>query len=166
MKRIFFLSAVSLAFFAGYAQQTTVKCGQNYVEQTLTDYFGSYEELRNEYLNEVSKYPDTYPGAEANIFKVPVVVHIIYDSPENNISRAQVLDAINVLNRDYRRQNADTANTRTIFKSVDADIEIEFELARKDPNGNCTEGITRPFSNLTNNAFNNVKPLINWDNTR
>ncbi len=166
MKKFFFLSALIMVVFLGYAQQTTVKCGQDYVEQTLTDYFGSYEELRNEYLNEVAKYPDTYPGAEANVFKVPVVVHIIYDNPENNISRQQVLDAIRVINRDYRRLNADTVNTRAIFKSVAADIEIEFELARKDPNGNCTEGITRTFSNLTNNAFNNVKPLINWDNTR
>ena len=70
------------------------------------------------------------------------------------------------LNEDYRRLNADTADTRSIFKSVAADVEVEFQLARLDPSGNCTEGITRTYSTLTNNASNNVKSLISWNNKR
>lgn len=166
MKKALFLLTTLFTLFATYAQQTTVKCDQEYVKQTLTDHFGSYEELRNDVEAELAKYPDAGPGAEAIVFTVPVVVHVIYDKPENNISRAQVLDAIRILNRDYRRRNADTANTRALFKPVAADVEIEFQLAKLDPNGNCTDGITRTFSSLTNNASNNVKPLVHWDNNK
>jgi hypothetical protein len=35
------------------------------------------------------------------------------------------------------------------FLSIVADAEIEFRLARKDANGNCTKGITRTFSTAT-----------------
>lgn len=166
MKKALFLFTAFIAIFSTYAQQTSIKCGQEYVEQTLIDHFGNLEELRNDVEVELAKYPDAGPGPEANVFTIPVVVHIIYNKPENNISRAQVVDAIRVLNRDYRRMNADTTNTRALFKPVAADIEIEFELARLDPNGNCTDGITRTFSNLTDNASNNVKPLSNWNNAR
>jgi PKD repeat protein len=165
MKKVFSLFFGMVVLFGSYAQEVNIKCGEAYVEQTLADYFGSYEEIRNAYLNEVAKYPDAGHATE-NVYIVPVVVHVIYDTPENNITRAQVLDAIRVLNRDYRRMNVDTANTRAIFKPVAADIQIEFQLAKKDPGGNCTDGITRTFSSLTNGAFNNVKPLSNWDNTK
>lgn len=174
MKKTIFLFVALLTLIGSYAQQNPAKCGEDFVEQSLTNYFGDYEELRNEMLFEMSKYPDSAPGTESNPYVVPVVVHIIYNTPENNISRDQVLDAINLLNRDFRRRNSDTTNTRTIFKPDAADIEVEFRLAKKDPSGNCTEGITRTFSNLTVNASNgvspppqnNVKSLINWPRSR
>ncbi len=100
----------------------------------------------------------------ATVYKIPVVVHVIYNSYEDNISKAQILDALAVLNEDFRRLNADTGSTRPLFKGVAADIEVEFELAKLDPNFNCTDGITRTYSPLSVNARNNVKPLVHWDN--
>ncbi len=100
------------------------------------------------------------------IHRIPVVVHIIYSNQIDNISDAQVFDAIQILNEDTRRTNSDASNLRSIFNSVAADIEVEFVLAKKDPNGNCTNGITRTQSNLSLNANDNVKSLINWDNKK
>ena len=100
------------------------------------------------------------------IHRIPVVVHIIYSNQIDNISDAQVFDAIQILNEDSRRTNSDASNLRSIFNSVAADIEVEFVLAKKDPNGNCTNGITRTQSNLSLNANDNVKSLINWDNKK
>ncbi|MCB0396607.1 MAG: T9SS type A sorting domain-containing protein [Flavobacteriales bacterium] len=93
---------------------------------------------------------------------IPVVVHIIHEGGTENISEAQVIDGIRVLNEDFRRLNADASNTHSAWQSVAADCEVEFRLAQKDPNGNCTNGITRTYSELTNDARNNVKGLIMW----
>ena len=98
--------------------------------------------------------------------KIPVVVHIIYSNQNDNISDAQVFDAIQILNEDSRRTNSDASNLRSIFSSVAADMEVEFVLAKKDPNGYCTNGITRTQSNLSLNANDNVKSIINWDNKK
>ena len=51
-------------------------------------------------------------------------------------------DAIAVINEDFRRLNADTVDTRSAFLGVAADCEIQFELAKLNPQGNCTTGIT------------------------
>lgn len=164
MKNFFLL--VAFLFIATVYAQPDVKCGHDYVVQTLTDAYGDYRKIRNDFFEEIATLEQDVQGQEATVLTVPVVFHIIHDKPEDNITRAQVLDALRVLNEDYRRLNADTSNTRSIFKSVAADVEVEFVLARLDPNGNCTEGITRTSSALTNNASNNVKSLISWNNRR
>ena len=103
---------------------------------------------------------------ESVLHRIPVVVHIMYHNQSANISDAQILSALAILNQDFRRHNPDTANLRSIFHSVAADVEIEFELAMIDPNGNCTSGITRTQTPLSTTANNNVKSLIGWDNTK
>lgn len=74
---------------------------------------------------------------------IPVVFHIIHDHGIENISDAQVLDAVAILNEDFRKQNADTSAIVAPFGPLAADCEIEFRLAQIDPNGNCTNGIDR-----------------------
>lgn len=97
---------------------------------------------------------------------IPVVFHVIHQGGSENISKEQIEDQIRVLNEDFTRTNADTVNTRNVFKPVAANPNINFRLAQKDPQGNCTEGITRTFSTQTSNAGDNVKALIWWDNTK
>jgi hypothetical protein len=88
------------------------------------------------------------PTAPANIINIPVVVHIVYNSPDQNISDAQVLSQINVLNKDYSRQNADTNNTPVVFRRVAANCGFQFALARVDSLGYATSGIIRRHTNI------------------
>ncbi len=97
---------------------------------------------------------------------IPVVFHVIHEGGAENISKAQMLDQIEKLNMDMRRLNADTVNTPGPFKPLAGDTNIEFKVATKDPNGNCTDGIVRVFSTLTNNARNNVKALSYWPSNK
>lgn len=99
---------------------------------------------------------------KSTVVTIPVVFHVIHEYGPENISKDQILDQLRILNEDYRRTNADKVNTRAIFASVAADVEIEFVLATKDPDGNCTEGINRIYSPLTNDARDNVKALTDW----
>lgn len=97
---------------------------------------------------------------------IPVVVHVIHANGPENISKAQILSEIDALNRDFRRNNSDTTATPGPFKSIAADCEIEFQMAKLDPNGNCTDGINRVYSPLTVYARNNVKSLIYWPSNK
>jgi hypothetical protein len=80
------------------------------------------------------------------VVTIPVVIHVVYnvnDSANQNIPDSVIYSQIAVLNEDYRKLNANYSNIRSIFDTISADIEIEFCLATKDPDGNYTTGITR-----------------------
>ena len=83
------------------------------------------------------------PVTNGTIYKIPVVVHVVYNTSAQNISDNQVQTQIAVLNEDYRRLNADKSNTPSAFASVAADAEIEFCLASVSPSGGATTGIIR-----------------------
>lgn len=96
---------------------------------------------------------------------IPVVVHVIHEGGSENISKAQIIDMIRVLNEDYNRKNADTVNTPVPWRPIAGHLNVEFKLAKLDPLGNCTEGINRIYSNKTNNAsdINGMKALSYWN---
>jgi hypothetical protein len=79
---------------------------------------------------------------------IPVVVHVLYKAAGQNLSDEQVNSQIDALNRDFRRRNGDTANTPDRFKSVAADIQIQFQLATADPKGRATTGIIRKYTDV------------------
>lgn len=100
---------------------------------------------------------------------IPVVFHIIHQYGAENISKQKVLDQIDNLNKAWRAFNSDTSKINPIFKGLKADCKVEFRLAKKDPYGNCTEGIERIVSSATYSNINNeeaVKDLSRWDNKK
>jgi len=89
-----------------------------------------------------------------SIISIPVVVHVVYNNNNENISDQQIQSQIDILNEDFRRQNADAVNTPSAFLSVAADTEIEFCLATEDANGNTTTGITRTSTSQSSFSTN------------
>lgn len=94
---------------------------------------------------------------------IPVVVHVLHYNGAGNISKTQIEDGIRVLNEDFQKLNSDTSSIRSVFKPYASDVEIEFRLAKKDLNGNCTEGITRTNTALTFDKRNEVKAVSYWN---
>ena len=90
-------------------------------------------------------------------YVIPVVFHIIHNYGQENISDAQVYDAIRVMNEDYSKGNPDTTLIAPSFLGIAADCQIEFRLANKDPQGNCTNGIDRVVSPLTMGGDDDAK---------
>lgn len=84
------------------------------------------------------------------VYTIPVVFHILHTNGSENISDAQVSDALAILNRDFRRLNSDANNVYTSFQGMPTDAEINFVFATVAPNGNCFSGITRTVSPTTN----------------
>jgi PKD repeat protein len=94
-------------------------------------------------------------GSEkSTVYTIPVVFHILHNGGVENISDAQIIDAMAILNRDYRLLNADANNVQSDFAGMPSDIEIEFALARKAPDGTCFSGITRTLTSLTSDGSN------------
>jgi len=80
------------------------------------------------------------------VIKIPVVVHVLYNNSQQNISDEQVISQIISLNKDFRRQNADTVNTPAVFKKLAADTRIQFCMAKVDPKGKYTTGILHKYT--------------------
>ncbi|WP_225309339.1 M43 family zinc metalloprotease [Larkinella humicola] len=91
------------------------------------------------------------------VYRIPVVVHVVHTNSSgfvggannSNISDEQIASQIRVLNEDYRRM-VDTRGFNT--NPIGADTGIEFFLARTDPDGLQTTGITRHYTQKT--SFN------------
>ena len=103
------------------------------------------------------------------IITIPIVVHVIYNGQAvgtaPNISDVQVESQITVLNQDFRKTGPGS-NTNP----VGADTEIQFVLAKQDPNGNPTNGIDRVSlckDSWTNSDIETIlKPNTIWDPTQ
>ncbi|MBA3970730.1 MAG: T9SS type A sorting domain-containing protein [Bacteroidetes bacterium] len=95
-------------------------------------------------------YKENNDRAMPPVYIIPVVFHILHEGGPENISDAQILDEMRILNEDFRKTNADISAVVPAFTSIAADCEIEFRLAQKDPLGNCTNGIDRIYSSETN----------------
>jgi hypothetical protein len=110
----------------------------------------------------------THSKTAATIITIPVVVHVIHNGQAigtaPNISDAQVQSQITVLNQDFRRMLGTPGYNNNM---VGADVQIEFVLAKQDPNGNPTNGIDRV--NMCQDSWSEtdinktVKPLTIWD---
>jgi hypothetical protein len=77
------------------------------------------------------------------IVRIPVVVHVVYKESHENISMRQIRTQIAVLNRDYRARNTDLDKTPGVWRGLVADTRVQFFLAKRDPRGRATEGVTR-----------------------
>jgi hypothetical protein len=66
----------------------------------------------------------------ATTIEIPVVVHVLYNTAEENISDAQVQSQIDVLNEDYNLRNSDRNQVPSLFSGVVADIGVKFVLSQ------------------------------------
>ncbi len=104
--------------------------------------------------------------AQNNLKIIPVVFHIVHNYGAENISDAQINDAITRLNIDYNKTNIDTIpglNTYGPFNDRRANVGLEFRLAKIDPNGNCTNGIDRVHDIRTDYAYYDLCSDYAWD---
>src|SRR5205085_6334290 len=77
------------------------------------------------------------------VVTIPVVFHIVYNSPSQNISDAQCQAQLSQLNLDFAKLNSDASAIPAVWQGTAANTNIQFCLAQKDPNGIATSGIER-----------------------
>jgi len=91
--------------------------------------------------------------AAQDLLTVPVVVHVVYNNENQNLSDDIIYSQINALNRDFRKQNDDLLKVDNRFTNLIADANIQFKLTNLDPNNQESSGITR--TKTTHGVFGN-----------
>ena len=120
------------------------KCGTELITQKMMNMYPQYKNAREKVNLETKKWIKEHQhNISKTIITIPVVVHVVWKTQQQNISDTQIQSQIDVLNKDYRRTNIDQINTPSVWQSIAADCEIEFCLAQTDPNGQSTNGINR-----------------------
>ena len=74
---------------------------------------------------------------------IPVVIHVLWHEQADNLPEDQLRSQVDVLNEDFRFRNADRDSIPAPFRNEAGDALVEFALARRDPRGLATNGITR-----------------------
>ncbi|MCS6917355.1 MAG: M43 family zinc metalloprotease [Chitinophagales bacterium] len=154
------IALVIIPLLAGstHAQPPVRQCGTMEVDRQLRLTDPEYAKNRESIELFTQKWIQENPAGLRNVVTIPVVFHVVYNTTAENISDAQLMSQLDVLNEDFRRLNPDAGSTRAGFAAVAADCEIEFCLAQRDPNGNPTNGIVRVYTTKTSfNSNNDVK---------
>jgi len=139
-------------------------CWHSEYEQLLEKHYPGISELADRTFEKAKTSPLEKTPSE--VLRIPVVVHIVYNSSIFNLNDLQIERQIEVLNKDFQRLNDDAWKTRDVFSDVIGNPNIEFYLAKIDPNGLATNGIVRthasktsPYSDIVIDSFEDYENL-------
>lgn len=129
------------------------------------DFAIQWESIEKKKSDFIKLIRDTDSEAKKNSsvkYRIPVVVHVIHEFGPEYLSDEQIKSQIDILNEDYQKK----AGTKG--DGPGGNPQIEFFLAKMDPEGNCSSGITRTISSYTvqETADGSIKKLVNWDTNR
>jgi hypothetical protein len=155
---ILFIAAItSLVAFSGYNSphepgdsefnlNSKKNCGTMEFNNVQMERYPEFKMNREE----IEKFTKEYVLNEnRSVVTIPVVFHVVYNTTEQNISDAQLMSQLDILNKDFNKLNSDTINTPGPFKPLAANVQVQFCLAQRDPGGNATTGITRTMTSIT-----------------
>lgn len=159
-----FLVCSTLTVFGQQDEEviTHRKCGHSEYVHKLMEQDPGFELRREQIEKDMEQWIQANPleasGQQKVVYTIPVVVHVLYNTSVQNIAHSRIQEQIDVLNKDFRKLNTDVGTTPLAFKPKVADVEFQFCLAQRDPQGNWTNGVTR--TQTTKTSFS-----INDDNT-
>ncbi|NVJ87093.1 MAG: T9SS type A sorting domain-containing protein [Algoriphagus sp.] len=158
------------------SHQHNEKCGHGVIEQLLVKEMGFFgtRDFFEDWIDQKIEAQRNQPQILAKTLEekrlIPVVVHVVHNgTPEGegaNIPFSQIENQIRILNEDFNRLNPDADRTPTEFLPVAASANIEFVLAKQDPNGLPTNGVVRiegPNSSYLPDDATIIGQLTQWD---
>lgn len=143
--------ATFLIYFSFVANIYSQRCGSHILSEKIKSDTG-FVNIQNN-IQRVAQSRMANSTADV-VYTIPIVVHVLYNNANQNISDAQILSQIEILNKDYRLLNNNFSSTPSAFVPLAGDALIQFALAKKDPKGLPTNGITRTFTNTAAFEFN------------
>lgn len=159
------LGLVLAGFNLGFSQETKIyPCA---TDEAMEARFKEDPSARARYEAAQKQFQDDYLQYSQNRsanktaaveFTVPVVFHILHQGGAENVSDQACIDALKQVNEDFARLGSDTSSIFTPFKSLYINSDIKFMLAKKDPNGNCINGIVRHIDPKTNWSQGQANP--------
>lgn len=146
---LFAISTLSLSYTAIAQESTNPQYKPCNTYEAMEEVFKNDPSAKARYEASQAQFELEYAQAVQNqktmktaatIYTVPVVFHIM--GPQN-ISDQVIINALDQINKDYSKTGADVGTINATFAPLYVDAEIRFALAKKDPLGNCTNGIIR-----------------------
>jgi PKD repeat protein len=162
------IACLSILGTTSYAQ-TIIPCGTNeaidYCIKNVPGYKAQMEAKTQAIEQEIqakltgmAAKTSTLPASYT--FTIPTVFHILHLGEAigtgSNISDAACIAALAQVNRDYARKNADTTSIDPLYEPLYVNSRIQLQLAKKDPQGNCTSGIIHHYNPNTNWKQNDI----------
>ena len=133
-------------------------CAFDHYHEKRLDSDKSYRSRYQKTLTNIKQAQKSSYRMASEVYQVPVVVHVMHKGEPigrgSNISDKDVRAGIRYLNNYWRKISG------TLGDGNGVDMEIEFALAVRDDNGNCTNGIVRKdMSQVTSYVSNGVGDL-------
>lgn len=119
---------LSMPAYAQHAQGLPILCGQEVFNHIVREHYPDLHRAFEATFDECRARAATPVAQERSQYVIPVVIHVVWKNPEENLHDSILLNQITVLNEDYNRLNADTGNLRAIFSHVAGNAQIRFEL--------------------------------------
>ena len=156
-KSLIFFFALFLAFpYLLPAQvQPDRNCATNQANALLLQHNPEYKQRSLQVDEQAKLYLESRKNQKNSAAgdTITVVFHVVYNNAQQNITDAQILSQLQILNEDFNQLNADTINIPGPFKQAAGNPGIYFCMASLDPDGNPTTGITRTATNRTSFRF-------------
>lgn len=115
-------------------EKTRNNCGtMHYLNERLKEDPNLYQSIYNAEYNSrkvLLENKKSNNRIESSLITIPVIVHVVYNSNEQNISEAQIRSQINVLNKDFSATNKDRNKAPSIFKNRIGNPNMKFVLER------------------------------------
>ncbi len=121
-KGLFTIQLLLLSASSIFAQH---QCGHAAIQHRIQQQYPAYY-TAIQALYEGAQQLTTYRDDE--IYTIPIVVHVVWNKQEENISDAQIQEQLVVLNRAFRRRIQNKDKVRGIFRGVVGDPRIEFQI--------------------------------------
>lgn len=151
MKNALITLFFSILLFQVLKAQNHIWCGHDMVTGEHRKHIENYDAQYFNQVREILQEKALSKTTEEDVYTIQVVVHILYEKNDKyqNIPDSIIQSQIDALNRDFRLKNSDTSKIRDVFKDLATDVGINFQLAKRDPNNQPTNGITRKRWNGT-----------------
>lgn len=145
----------------------TDPCGQQHSQEKLYQENPQLRPENNPAHQALEQFTEQYAAFSNRnnvVLTIPVVVHVVHDNGPENLTDEEIIDGIALINEDFSATNEEIpSEIHSSFLNIVANCEMNFELARFDPNGIPTTGITRQVSSYTYAGDDpNMKLQYNW----
>ena len=106
-------------------------CGAMITHNLLLETSAQYREniARLERVTEERLF-ENFSGRKSKVNTIPIIVHVVWNKSDENISDAQIFSQIDVLNEDFNAQNHDRLDTPDVWKDLISSFDVTFTLEK------------------------------------
>ncbi len=127
MKTICTLLFLCLGYYVqAQVIQKPIICGNEILSNMMREHYPEWKRAIDQTFEEAKLKPAVRSEEPLTI---KVVIHVVWNQPEENLHDSIIYDQVDALNEDYNRLNADTVNLREIFQNEAGNANIHFDVA-------------------------------------